>query len=124
VSQQWTFTTDRKLMATRGHSSVQGKHVLHVKGAPEVVLERCRFAVTPTGVEPIAKHLAQIRESLANDQTHGQRTLGLAYQDAPPTADLDASAVVLTWLGYFAVDDPVRPEAAAAGGARRAARGA
>ena len=48
-------------MATRGHSPVHGKHVLHVKGAPEVVLERCRYVDTPSGPDPIANHLAAIR---------------------------------------------------------------
>ncbi|HEY2784745.1 MAG TPA: cation-translocating P-type ATPase, partial [Fimbriiglobus sp.] len=116
VSQQWTFTTERKLMATRGDSPVLGGPVLHVKGAPEVILDRCSRVVTEGGAEPISCHLAEIRSELAEAQSRGQRTLGLAYQEAPPVGELDASAVGLTWLGFVTVDDPIRtdvPEAIA-----------
>ncbi len=110
VSQQWTFTTERKLMATRGDSAVLSGPVLHVKGAPEVVLDRCHRVVSEAGSVPIADRLAEIRAGLAQAQSRGQRTLGLAYQEAPPVGELDASAVRLTWLGYVTVDDPIRPE--------------
>ncbi len=47
VAEQWTFSTERKFMATRGRSAESGKHVIHVKGAPEVVLERCTSGSLP-----------------------------------------------------------------------------
>src|SRR5262245_11106927 len=93
VAQQWTFTTERKLMATRGRSAVLAGDVLHVKGAPEVVLDRCHRVVTNTGTELIASRIAAIRSELTEAQARGKRTLGLAFQEAPPVGDLDASAV-------------------------------
>src|SRR5262245_62410080 len=53
VAQQWTFTTERKLMATRGRSAVLGGDVLHVKGAPEVGLDRCHLSLTCSRTETI-----------------------------------------------------------------------
>jgi Ca2+-transporting ATPase len=46
-------------------------------------------------------------------QARGMRTLGLAYHDNPAerSADLDKLAKNLTWLGFIAIADPVRPEA-------------
>jgi Ca2+-transporting ATPase len=47
VAEQWTFSTERKFMATRGRSAGSNKNVIHVKGAPEVILERCASGSLP-----------------------------------------------------------------------------
>lgn len=39
---QLTFSTERKFMATLVDSPLIGKKVLYVKGAPEIVLGKCR----------------------------------------------------------------------------------
>lgn len=101
TAEQWTFSTERKFMATRGQSPVQQKHIFYVKGAPEVVLERCGN---------VGK-VDQIRQQLRDYQSRGMRTLGFAYAEVPDAAaDLDELAPNLTWLGFVAIADPVRPE--------------
>lgn len=47
VIDQLTFSTERKYMATLVQSSLLGKKVLYVKGAPEIVLGKCKEVVFP-----------------------------------------------------------------------------
>jgi P-type Ca2+ transporter type 2C len=101
TAEQWTFSTERKFMATRGRSLILGKNVIYLKGAPEVVLERCAKVESSHAVQ----------QKLRDYQSRGMRTLGLAYAeigDGP--AELDHLARNLTWLGFVAIADPVRPE--------------
>jgi Ca2+-transporting ATPase len=101
TSEQWTFSTERKFMATRGRSAVLGKNIVCVKGAPEVVLDRCTNL----------KNADAVRQRLREYQSRGMRTLGLAYTDvADGASELDQIARNLTWLGFVAIEDPVRPE--------------
>ncbi len=55
VLYQWTFSTERKFMGTLGASSGTGDHVLHVKGAPEIVMDRCSTLLTGQGQVPMAR---------------------------------------------------------------------
>lgn len=113
IKYQLTFSTERKWMGTMGTSPITGHNVLHVKGAPEVVLERCVSIRTANGVEPIGPYLDGIRQSLTDYQGRGMRTLGLACQDnlsddvGERIADITSG---LTWLGFMAIADPIRPE--------------
>ena len=50
VVDQLTFSTERKFMATLVKSPLMGKKVLYVKGAPEIVLGKCKDVIlTATG---------------------------------------------------------------------------
>ena len=112
VRTQWTFSTERKFMGTLGESGV-----LHVKGAPEIVLERCDRVQTSGGpVALSAGTRGEIAAALHADQGRGMRTLGLAYRPdaAPAHAVLENAAVGLVWLGSVAIADPLRPEVPAA----------
>ncbi|MDR3154373.1 MAG: cation-translocating P-type ATPase [Deltaproteobacteria bacterium] len=131
---QLTFSTERKYMATIGEGTLKGFRTLHVKGAPEIVLSRCRAARLPDGsLEPLSDAArAQLHEDLKDEQSRGMRTLGLAMRliaeepDKPSSAkpgapaspaeygadeirDL-AEAGELAFLGFFSIADPVRPE--------------
>lgn len=113
VAKQLTFSTERKFMATLGASAVTGGTVLHVKGAPEIVLERCAGVLTGEGVEPLSAHRAAIEARLRDCQGRGMRTLAFAYREAsdqPESAEIEALSSGLTWLGFVAIADPVRPE--------------
>ena len=116
IERQWTFSTERKYMATLGRGSVG--RVLHVKGAPEYVLERCDTAELASGaVVPVNQVGLSIREDLVSFQARGMRTLGFAWRRVEGEADAedgDNFAGKLTWLGFVAMADPIRPEAAAA----------
>jgi Ca2+-transporting ATPase len=117
VSYQLTFSTERKWMGTLGTSPRTNKSTFHVKGAPEIVLARCSHTLTAHGVEPIEEHQANILQELVSFQGRGMRTLGLAYQEDFELGDrhhVEEQATGLTWLGFLAIADPVRPEVPAA----------
>jgi Ca2+-transporting ATPase len=124
TQRQWTFSTERKFMGTLGQAPGMGGSILHVKGAPEIVLSRCIHQLTPQGAQPLEENQhKQIEQQLKEYQQRGMRTLGLAFHDHlgsfTPTDvqekdDLPALAQGLTWLGFIVIHDPIRPEAAPA----------
>lgn len=109
VVNQLTFSTERKYMATLVESPVIGKRVLYVKGAPEIVMGKCNL---PT--EQIEANNRQLLEY----QNKAMRTLGLAYRVVSDEAETDCATLVaeggLTFLGIFAISDPIRPDVPAA----------
>jgi Ca2+-transporting ATPase len=113
IAKQLTFSTERKFMGTLGTSGVMGHTILHVKGAPEVVLERCTQVLTASCPEPVAPHAETIRERLKEYQARGMRTLAFAYCETKvpaAEADIEELAQSLTWLGFAIITDPVRDE--------------
>ena len=106
VVNQLTFSTERKYMATLVDSPVQKKRILYMKGAPEIVMGKCGNL----GQEQIAAY----NEQLLAYQNKAMRTLGLAYKEVPAGASDDCAALVseggLTFLGIFAISDPIRPD--------------
>lgn len=119
---QWTFSTERKFMATHG-TSARGGDVLHVKGAPEVLLAGCDRHHAASGVTPISDaDRTGIAAALAGFQSRGMRTLGFAYRpEGAEAPDADGLTSGLVWLGLVALADPVRPEVPAAVAACRRA---
>ena len=109
VVNQLTFSTERKYMATLVDSPLQKKRVLYVKGAPEIVMGKCGLAES---------QVKQYNEQLLAYQNMAMRTLGLAYKYVPEGASEDCAELVaeggLTFLGVFAISDPIRPDVPAA----------
>lgn len=106
------FCTEKKYMATLGTSLVTYREVLHIKGAPELLLDHCSQILTEHGSSPIEVRAA-IVASLKAYQKRGMRTLGFAYQTIPegaPTPELDTINDHFTWLGFVAISDPLRSE--------------
>ncbi len=113
IIHQWTFSTDRKYMGTLGVSPSSGKRILHTKGAPEILLNRCKDILMPNGTAPVSEFKAKIEEDLKTYQARGMRTLGFAYceiSDYKENSDINDIAQNMTWLGSVAIADPVRPE--------------
>lgn len=122
TSGQLTFSTERKYMATIGTGVLSGAASLHVKGAPEIILQRCTARRLADGsVAPLTD--ADREELLAHlraEQARGMRTLGFAYcqpegvdanQEFPAERIQElVEADRLVWLGFFSIADPVRPE--------------
>ncbi len=124
IERQWTFSTERKFMATLGRSALDGRRVLYFKGAPEQLLARSTHILTTDGVKPLADERATIARDLRDAQARGMRTLGFAYRDDPqiaPDADAQAIGQDLIWQGFVAIADPLRPEVPTAIKACRAA---
>ncbi len=111
---EFGFDSRRKRMSTI-HAGPAGRLVA-VKGAPEVLLPRCR-TVEGTG-GPIL--LDPTRQAAALDAAHGLarrglRTLALAYREADDLAsDVEAVESDLTLVGLVGMSDAVRAEAASA----------
>ena len=109
IINQLTFSTERKYMATLVQSPIQGKKVLYIKGAPEIVMSKCTLTN-----DIIAKN----NEQLLAYQNMAMRTLGIAYKFIPEGTSNDCAELVneggMTFLGIFAISDPIRldvPEA-------------
>ena len=111
VINQLTFSTERKYMATLVQSPIQGKKVLYIKGAPEIVMGKCTLTN-----DIIAKN----NEQLLTYQNMAMRTLGIAYKFIPEGASNDCAELVgeggMTFLGIFAISDPIRLDVPAAVG--------
>jgi P-type Ca2+ transporter type 2C len=109
---QTSFSTEKKYMATLGYSPMLGADVIHIKGAPEILLEYCSHILTDAGELPLTR-LEPMLAALKACQERGMRTLGLAYEKLPNNLmqpDLDNLRHHLTWLGFFAIADPLRAE--------------
>lgn len=109
VVEELPFTTERKYMATVVDSA-DGRRILYVKGAPEIVFGMC---ADTAGVSK-----AEIDAQLLEYQNMAMRTLGFAYQVLKQgDATIDSGRVVadrLTFLGVAAISDPVRADVPAA----------
>ena len=106
------FSTERKYMATVVKSSLfEGKTILYVKGAPEIVSGLCKN---------IENNVSQtdIESQLVEYQNQAMRTLGFACQIIDGKADVfkDGKVVAdnLTFMGVVAISDPVRLDVPAA----------
>jgi P-type Ca2+ transporter type 2C len=123
MSMQLTFSPDRKYMGTMGRSSANGETVLHIKGAPEVVLAQSSDILSEYGVEPINGYREQIESQLQEFQRRGMRTLAFAYKPVLNAQDVTIEELAdgMIWLGYVAIADPIRPEVPPAVAASRAA---
>ncbi|MBN3032545.1 MAG: cation-translocating P-type ATPase [Candidatus Saganbacteria bacterium] len=97
------FDSTRKMMTTL-HRAADGQYLVFAKGALEILLEKTTLpAVERAGV------LAESQRC----EAEGQRIIGLAWRSFPRRpAALEESD--LEYLGFVALADPPRPEAAAA----------
>ncbi|MCL4800305.1 MAG: cation-transporting P-type ATPase [Burkholderiales bacterium] len=105
------FESEHRYMATLHHDHA-GNAFVYVKGAPERVLEMCRFQRRAGTDEPLAPALW--REHIERLAADGQRVLALAFRAAGRGAQelrFDDVAQGLTLLGVVGIIDPPREEA-------------
>jgi magnesium-transporting ATPase (P-type) len=107
------FESEHKFMATL-HKSADGSQVLFVKGAPEVILERCNRQQTAEG-RPVPLDRARFAEEADRLASQGERVLAFAWLEDPKVQagglgpdDLPNSLVLLGLIGLL---DPPRKEA-------------
>jgi magnesium-transporting ATPase (P-type) len=107
------FESEHKFMATL-HRSADGKEVLLVKGAPEVILERCDRQQTAAG-QPAPLDRERFMKASDALAAQGERVLALAWLENPGLkagglgpADLPSTLVLLGLIGLL---DPPRKEA-------------
>lgn len=107
VVEELPFTTERKYMATLVRDR-RGRHIIYVKGAPEIVAAMC-------GIFPQGMDAASVDSRLLGYQRQGMRTLGFACVELPDghVSGLDSLTALrphVRLLGIVAIADPVRPD--------------
>lgn len=118
VVEQLTFSTERKYMATIVKSARLDKNILYIKGAPEIILSKCKTVLEPDGEKPAASVEPSINQQLLRYQNQAMRTLGFAYKfidDKDLDIDIkDLAETGLIFIGITAISDPVRNDVPAA----------
>lgn len=107
------FSSERKRMTTI-HQMEDGKRVAFMKGAPEVVIERCSHVLEDGGMKKIVDtEKAQILK-VNEEMAHGAlRVLGIAYRELPDGVAYSEDVVEgdMIFLGLTGMMDPPREEA-------------
>ena len=118
VADQLTFSTERKFMATLVKSPLMGKKVLYVKGAPEIVLGKCKDVILDGKCIDAVEYRSTVEKQLLGYQNMAMRTLGFAFKIVEDTDTRDCVELVadhdLSFLGVVAISDPIRPDVPAA----------
>ena len=114
------FSSERRRMTTV-HEDVSRRrgadYVLIMKGAPDVVLERCTHELLDDEIVPLtAERRAEIEAAADAFAEQALRTIAVAHLplDTAPTELDDTDEAGLVHLGVVGILDPPRPEAAAA----------
>ena len=108
------FTSERKRMSTI-HTTPEGEKVAYVKGAPEIILERCAFIFKDGEVKRLSggekEAILEINRKMASEAL---RILGMAYKKMPKTVqsfnpeDVEGN---LIFVGLMGMIDAPREEA-------------
>lgn len=108
------FSSERKRMTTI-HKMDNGNVIAYVKGAPEIILDRCKYLFVNGKVKEMTpedrKNILEINEKFASE---GLRVLGMAYRELPKNfKELSDDAIEndLVFVGLQGIIDPPRPEA-------------
>ena len=123
IKRQWPrigefpFSSDRKRMTTI-HRMEDGKHRAYMKGAPEVILDRCSLLLNGDATTALddsqRKKILSANEEMA---TGALRVLAIAYRDLAPAEEIGSEDLIekdLVFLGLIGMMDPPREEAAEA----------
>ncbi|MCW2861602.1 MAG: ATPase, P-type (transporting), superfamily, subfamily [Actinoallomurus sp.] len=123
----WERVDEMPFEPGRGYHAVLGRtpdgQLLSVKGAPEIVLDRCDRWVREDGVVPFGPDArAKVDQEVDRLARLGYRVLAVGERKASGRQDLTESRIDrLCLLGLVCIADPVRPTAAEAVGRLRKA---
>ncbi|NWF96262.1 MAG: cation-translocating P-type ATPase [Candidatus Thorarchaeota archaeon] len=107
------FSSERKRMSTI-HDTPSGSKILYMKGAAEIVLERCAHYATASGVQELTNEVKlSLLERNSQMASQALRVLAVAYTPNPnmDASDEDAVERDLTFLGLVGMIDPARQDA-------------
>jgi len=125
VVQVIPFDSRRKCMVSVTELS-KDTYRMYVKGAPEIILDKCTRIITdatrPINATPLTEdHHRQLTRITDEYATRSLRTIGIAYRDFPSwsgamvvdDSPIDASfgdiVKEMTFLGVIGIQDPLRP---------------
>jgi Ca2+-transporting ATPase len=107
------FSSERKRMTTIHHMA-GGERMAFMKGAPEVVLQRCSHILDDGGKRELKEsereQILRVNEEMAQSAL---RVLGLAYRDCPEALECTEEHLEreMVFLGLAGMMDPPREEA-------------
>ncbi len=106
VVQRLVFSTERKYMASLIDTNVMDKLTLYIKGAPEIIIEKCNISDAQK-----QEILAKIKEF----QVKGMRCLGFAQKEIPfLDGDKEIEGLIadnsFVFQGFTAIADPIRTD--------------
>jgi Ca2+-transporting ATPase len=107
------FSSERKRMTTI-HQIAGGNRMAFMKGAPEVVLQRCSRVVEDSGTKDLSETekttILKANEEMAQGAL---RVLGFAYRDCPEAFECTEEYIErdMVFLGLAGMIDPPREEA-------------
>lgn len=117
-SEEIPFSSERKRMTTI-HQMRDGKRMAFMKGAPEIVLQRCTRLQEGDAIRPLTEEaksrILKVNEEMALDAL---RVLGIAYTEITGGAEITEEAIEnnLIFIGLVGMMDPPRDEAIGATG--------
>ncbi|MEI6275288.1 MAG: calcium-translocating P-type ATPase, PMCA-type [Prolixibacteraceae bacterium] len=113
VIEQLTFSTERKYMATIVRTP-EGKRLLFIKGAPEIVLDLCKSIQLEDQIVPVAGYKNEVDSLLIGYQNQAMRTLGFAFEEIDDDQERIVMGSVISsnlrFMGIAAISDPVRED--------------
>jgi len=104
------FSSDRKFMATVQRRE-SGELALYAKGAPEVILPRCRYQWSPERDEAEPLDEERWLGVVARMAQQGERVVALARREWDRPAVQAGEVTELMLCGLIGISDPPRPEA-------------
>ncbi len=118
IVDQLTFSTERKYMATLVKNDIKNTYILYVKGAPEIIMDKCNKLLYKDETINLSEEKNAIEQQLSQYQNQAMRTLGFAYKEFEEIPkDIDIVELVnsdLIFLGIVAISDPIREDVPAA----------
>ncbi|MBU0456244.1 MAG: HAD-IC family P-type ATPase [Pseudomonadota bacterium] len=112
---EFSFNSQRKRMTVITQQA--NKKIAHVKGAPEIILERCTHQLINGQVKALTEKDRQALDDLYLQMAkQGLRTLALARREIPDDLEMKEDLVEqqLTFLGIVGIIDPPRREVSSA----------
>jgi P-type Ca2+ transporter type 2C len=119
VKSQLAFSSDTKYMATYGYCRKRNKNFILLKGAPEIIKERCNTYIKGSGAKSIdSLQSIEFDDKIRTLQAKGMRTIAFAYKEVSDGDEIielnDSILSSMTLLGFVGISDPVRTDVAKA----------
>ncbi len=105
------FSSERKRMTTI--HVAEGKKVAYMKGAPEIIFERCSKIFLDGKVQPLTEELREKHRKVTEDMALGAlRNLAFAYKELPEGMEqfVEENEQEFVFVGIMGMIDPPRPE--------------
>jgi len=114
LKSQLAFSSENKFMATGGYSSISGKWLILIKGAPEVIISKCNTMLVPSGIASITKFEDDYASTLKQIQGRGMRTIAFGFKELDEELktgqDISEMLSGMVMLGFVGIADPVRED--------------